>query len=150
MAVYLKSLSATAPQTAFAYDDATAQGLRSNKPRSAGAALYLGACGACHGADGKGQPPFMPPLAGNPAVLDDNPASLINLVLNGAEPLVPEGVPGRLPHAAVPPPAHRRADRSGAQLRARRLGQRRRRGDDRARQKIAACDRSEAATACLS
>ena len=93
MAVYLKSLPATAQQTAFAYDDATAQGLRSNKPRSAGAALYLGACGACHGADGKGQPPFMPPLAGNPAVLDGNPASLINLVLNGAEPLVPKGVP---------------------------------------------------------
>jgi mono/diheme cytochrome c family protein len=35
----------------------------------------------------------MPPLAGNPAVLDPNASSLINLVLNGAEPLVVKGVP---------------------------------------------------------
>ena len=35
----------------------------------------------------------MPPLAGNPAILDSNPSSLINLVLNGAEPLVVKGVP---------------------------------------------------------
>jgi mono/diheme cytochrome c family protein len=35
----------------------------------------------------------MPPLAGNPAVLDANPVSLINLVLNGAEPLVAKGIP---------------------------------------------------------
>jgi mono/diheme cytochrome c family protein len=35
----------------------------------------------------------MPPLAGNPAVLDGNPSSLINLVLNGAEPLVVKGIP---------------------------------------------------------
>jgi mono/diheme cytochrome c family protein len=35
----------------------------------------------------------MPPLAGNPAVLDANPSSLINLVLNGAEPLVVKGIP---------------------------------------------------------
>ena len=93
MAVYLKSLSAAAQQTAYAYNDATTRDLQSAKPTSEGAAIYLGACAACHGADGKGQAPFMPPLAGNPAVLDGNPASLINLVLNGAEPLVPKGVP---------------------------------------------------------
>jgi mono/diheme cytochrome c family protein len=93
MAVYLKSLPATAQQSAFAYNDATTQDQQSNKPRPPGAAIYLGACAACHGADGKGQPPFMPPLAGNPAVLDGNPSSLINLVLNGAEPLVPKGIP---------------------------------------------------------
>ena len=50
-------------------------------------------CAACHGTDGKGQTPFMPPLAGNPVVLDTNPSSLINLVLNGADPLVVKGVP---------------------------------------------------------
>ncbi len=58
---------------------------------------------ACHGADGKGQAPFMPPLAGNPAVLDPNASSLVNLVLNGAEPLVAKGVPDayRMPQFRV-------------------------------------------------
>jgi alcohol dehydrogenase (quinone), cytochrome c subunit len=93
MAVYLRSLSATTQQEAFAYSEATTQDLQKGRPNSDGAAIYLGACAACHGADGKGQAPFMPPLAGNPAVLDGNPSSLINLVLNGAEPLVPKGVP---------------------------------------------------------
>ena len=93
MAAYLKSLPPAAQQTAVTYNDATTKELQSGKPASDGAAIYLGACAACHGADGKGQAPFMPPLAGNPAVLDGNPSSLINLVLNGAEPLVPKGVP---------------------------------------------------------
>jgi len=93
MAVFLKSLPATADQPQFAYDDSTAKSLQSGNPKKAGADTYLGACAACHGADGKGQPPFMPPLAGNPAVLDADPSSLINLVLNGAEPLVVKGVP---------------------------------------------------------
>jgi mono/diheme cytochrome c family protein len=92
MAVYLKSLPAAAQQNAFTYNDATTQNMRSSKPKSEGAVIFLGACAACHGVDGKGQPPFMPPLAGNPAVLDGNPSSLINLVLNGAEPLVAKGV----------------------------------------------------------
>jgi mono/diheme cytochrome c family protein len=45
----------------------------------------------------------MPPLAGNPAVLDPDPSSLINLVLNGAEPLVVKGVPDayRMPQFRV-------------------------------------------------
>ena len=45
----------------------------------------------------------MPPLAGNPAVLDVNPSSLINLVLNGAEPLVVKGIPDayRMPQYRV-------------------------------------------------
>ena len=93
MALFLKSLAATAQQTGFAYDDATAKALQSGKPQQAGAATYLGSCAACHGTDGKGQAPFMPPLAGNPAVLDANASSLINLVLNGAEPMVVRGIP---------------------------------------------------------
>jgi alcohol dehydrogenase (quinone), cytochrome c subunit len=35
----------------------------------------------------------MPALAGNPVVLDDNPSSLINVVLNGSLPLVAKGTP---------------------------------------------------------
>jgi mono/diheme cytochrome c family protein len=103
MAVYLKSLPAMARQDAFAYNEATMQDLQKAAPNSDGAAIYLGACAACHGADGKGQVPFMPPLAGNPTVLDGDPSSLINLVLNGAEPLVPKGVPDayRMPQFRV-------------------------------------------------
>jgi alcohol dehydrogenase (quinone), cytochrome c subunit len=93
MAAFLKSLPATASEPQFVYDDAVTRTLEGGKRQQAGAAIYLGTCAACHGMDGKGQAPFMPPLAGNPAVLDANPSSLINLVLNGADPLVVKGVP---------------------------------------------------------
>jgi mono/diheme cytochrome c family protein len=104
MAVFLKSLPATADQSQFAYDDTTAKSLQGGEVQpAAGAATYLGSCAACHGPDGKGQAPFMPPLAGNPAVLDPNASSLVNLVLNGAEPLVVRGVPDayRMPQFRV-------------------------------------------------
>jgi mono/diheme cytochrome c family protein len=73
IAIFLKSLPATAQQSKFSYDDAATQTLQSGKPEQPGAAIYTGACSACHGVDGKGPPPFMPPLAGNPVVLDDRP-----------------------------------------------------------------------------
>jgi mono/diheme cytochrome c family protein len=103
MAVFLKSLPATADQIQFAYDDKTTNSLQGGETQRAGAAIYLGSCSACHGADGKGQAQFMPPLAGNPAVLDPNASSLINLLLNGAEPLVVKGVPDayRMPQFRV-------------------------------------------------
>ena len=93
MAAFLKSLPAVARETAVVYDDATTKDLQSGKPQQSGAATYLGSCSACHGVDGNGQAPFLPPLAGNPAVLDTDPSSLINLLLNGADPLVVKGVP---------------------------------------------------------
>jgi mono/diheme cytochrome c family protein len=103
MAAFLKSLPATAQQPAFVYNDSTTKDLQSGKPQQPGAAIYLGSCVACHRSDGKGQTPLMPPLAGNPAVLDANPSSLINLVLNGAEPLVVKGIPDayRMPQYRV-------------------------------------------------
>ena len=36
----------------------------------------------------------MPALVGNPVVLDHDPSSLINLMLNGSIPLVAKGTPG--------------------------------------------------------
>ncbi|MFZ0776748.1 MAG: cytochrome c, partial [Xanthobacteraceae bacterium] len=36
---------------------------------------------------------YIPALAGNAIVLDDDPSSLINLVLNGSNPLVVKGTP---------------------------------------------------------
>jgi alcohol dehydrogenase (quinone), cytochrome c subunit len=103
MAAYLKSLPANAQQSAPVYDNATTAALLGGKGQGAGATLYLGSCVSCHGADGKGQSPYMPPLAGNPTVLDTNPSSLINLVLNGAAPLVVKGAPDayRMPQYRV-------------------------------------------------
>jgi alcohol dehydrogenase (quinone), cytochrome c subunit len=36
---------------------------------------------------------LLPPLAGNPTVIDDDPSSVINIVLNGAGRVVAGGVP---------------------------------------------------------
>jgi mono/diheme cytochrome c family protein len=103
MAAYLKSLPATAQQPAYAYDNAATMALLSGKPQQVGEAVYLGYCVSCHGADGKGQSPYIPPLAGNAVVLDGDPSSLINLALNGAQPLVVKGTPDayRMPQYRV-------------------------------------------------
>jgi alcohol dehydrogenase (quinone), cytochrome c subunit len=93
IAVYLKSLPATSKQQTVAYDDATTAALRSGHASQRGAAIYNGTCVNCHGFDGKGFGPYTPVLAGNPVVLDNDPSSLINLVLNGWSPLVVEGIP---------------------------------------------------------
>jgi alcohol dehydrogenase (quinone), cytochrome c subunit len=102
MAAYLKSLPAATQQAAYTYDNATTTALDAGKV-DAGGKLYAGYCLTCHGADGKGQVPFLPPLAGNPVVLDNNPSSLINLVLNGAQTIVVKGTPDsyRMPQYRV-------------------------------------------------
>jgi alcohol dehydrogenase (quinone), cytochrome c subunit len=93
IAVYLKSLPAVSTQPAIAYDDATTAALRSGHATQPGATVYTGTCANCHGLDAKGFSPFIPALAGNPIVLDNDPSSLINLVLNGSNPLVVKGTP---------------------------------------------------------
>jgi alcohol dehydrogenase (quinone), cytochrome c subunit len=93
IAVYLKSLQATSAQQPVAYDDATTTALRSGHATQPGAAIYTGTCANCHGFDGKGFSPYTPTLAGNPTVLDNDASSLINLVLNGSNPLVVKGTP---------------------------------------------------------
>ncbi len=93
MAVYLKSLPARGDQQAYAYNDATTTALHSGHATEPGAATYSGNCASCHGLDAKGFAPYLPPLAGNPTVLGGDPASLINLVLNGSTPIVVKGTP---------------------------------------------------------
>jgi mono/diheme cytochrome c family protein len=93
IAIYLKSLPATFAQQAVAYNDATTAELRAGHTSQPGAAVYTGTCANCHGLDGKGFTPYIPALAGNPIVLDNNPSSLINLVLNASNPLVVKDTP---------------------------------------------------------
>jgi alcohol dehydrogenase (quinone), cytochrome c subunit len=93
IAVYLKSLPGTSAQQAVAYDNATTEALHNSPTTQPGAAIYAGDCASCHGFDAEGYISYMPALAGNPVVLDENPSSLINVVLNGSEPLVAQGMP---------------------------------------------------------
>jgi mono/diheme cytochrome c family protein len=93
IAVYLKSLPATSAQQAVAYDNATTDALRNSPATQPGAAIYASDCASCHGFDAKGFTSYMPAVAGNPVVLDENPSSLINVVLNGSVPLVVAGTP---------------------------------------------------------
>ena len=93
IAVYLTSLPARSAQQAVAYDNATTDALRNSPATQPGAAIYAGDCASCHGFDARGFTSYMPALAGNPVVLDENPSSLINVVLNGSVPLVAKGTP---------------------------------------------------------
>ena len=93
IAAYLKSLPATSAQQAVAYNNATTAALLNRPTTQPGGAVYAGACTSCHGFDAKGFTPYMPALVGNPVVLDHDPSSLINLMLNGSIPLVVKGTP---------------------------------------------------------
>lgn len=78
MATYLKDIPANST-------------LRSGKPapdatRTAGAALYLDHCAACHQAGGRGMPGVFPPLAGNGVVVAADPGDILKVVLNGVPP----------------------------------------------------------------
>ena len=48
-----------------------------------GKATYQGFCMACHGPEGRGQPPAIPSLAGNPSVLARDPNNLVRMVVEG-------------------------------------------------------------------
>jgi mono/diheme cytochrome c family protein len=91
--VYLKSLPTAFAQQPVTYDDTTTAALHSGHASQPGATVYTGGCANCHGFDAKGFGPYMPALAGNPVVLDNDTSSLINLVLNGSNPLVVKGTP---------------------------------------------------------
>jgi mono/diheme cytochrome c family protein len=105
VATYLKSLKPEHDGVAepFKYDQSTVAALRGGKIESAGATIYLQQCQACHGADGNGYAPYLPSLAGNPAVLDADPSSLVNITLNGSARIVVQGMPDsyRMPQFRV-------------------------------------------------
>ena len=95
MAHYIKTLAVRARMGAKApvYADATTTRLMSADDKTPGEKVYSVQCMGCHGPDGKGKDMFVPALAGNPAVLDMLPASLINVTLNGSQRIVLDGTP---------------------------------------------------------
>ena len=85
MATYLLSLQAAYDQDEYLYDSASEKRLRNFKiDKTNGEKIYLTYCSDCHLESGKGYPPYIPPLAGNPTSMDTDPSSLINIVLNGS------------------------------------------------------------------
>lgn len=58
-----------------------------------GAAIYADECSGCHAADGKGIPRMFPALRGSPAVQQDDPTSLLHVVLRGSRSAGTKGAP---------------------------------------------------------
>lgn len=92
MAVYLKSLPAVLDEgEPWSYDPASATNLAQFNFEERGAQVYYEYCVSCHLYDGSGHGELLPPLAGNPVVMDPDPSSLINLTLNGSLRVVVDG-----------------------------------------------------------
>lgn len=93
VATYLKSLKGTKNEPDYAYDETAFAAVQKGDFSAPGAALYFKQCSNCHGQDGKGRGTLQPPLAGNPTVMEKDPSSIINILLNGAGRMVVAGVP---------------------------------------------------------
>jgi mono/diheme cytochrome c family protein len=99
MAVYLKSLpkrDAESPPTSQAR-------LVDPAKMELGRKVYEKQCMVCHGEEGKGFPPGLPPLAGNQSITMASPVNSIRMVLNGGYP--PGTKKNPRPHG-MPPFSH--------------------------------------------
>ena len=81
MAVYLKSLPQTHADSDASGPSVAPQELQ--RVMAFGAELYEKHCVDCHGAQGEGQPPAYPPLAGNRSLTMRPAVNPIRMVLNG-------------------------------------------------------------------
>jgi mono/diheme cytochrome c family protein len=77
IAVYLKDLPAGSG------NGGGASGIEGRM--KSGAALYQVNCAACHNANGKGDRMLFPPLAGNAVAMQENPETLVRVVLAGSK-----------------------------------------------------------------
>ncbi|MGV7209948.1 cytochrome c [Oxalobacteraceae bacterium A2-2] len=109
MAAYLKTLPASAPQAPYARADTP----QARDFLAAGERLYQRHCIDCHGADGRGQPPHYPPLAGNRALTMAQAVNPIRIVLNGG---FAPGTAGNPRPYGMPPFSHVLSDLEVAQL----------------------------------
>lgn len=79
MAVYLKAL----PQRDSEVLATSQTRLVSPGVIQTGQKVYAAQCAMCHGDEGKGMPPALPPLAGNQSITMSSPVNSIRMVLNG-------------------------------------------------------------------
>ena len=79
MAVYLKSL----PERDSEPPPPSQARLVEPSVMEAGRKIYAQQCAVCHGDEGEGFPPEMPPLAGNQSITMSSPVNPIRMVLNG-------------------------------------------------------------------
>lgn len=96
VAHYLKSLPGDAARDGapWQYDAQANQSLGlEQRVKLPGAQTFAARCSACHGADGRGQGQWIPPLAGSASSLSKENASSINVTLNGSARVVADGVP---------------------------------------------------------
>jgi len=96
VAHYLKSLPDDRRRdgTPWQYEATQAAVLQPAARRSIpGAQIYMAKCSFCHGADGRGQGQWVPPLAGAASSLLPDSSSSINVILNGSGRVVAAGVP---------------------------------------------------------
>ncbi|WP_199638903.1 c-type cytochrome [Serratia sp. PAMC26656] len=84
IAGYLQSLPGDSRQKSPQADAKTAKSLFSGELSRPGAQTYLDNCAACHRSDGLGYRDTFPQLAHNPALLDEDPSSLISIIINGS------------------------------------------------------------------
>ncbi|WLI88291.1 cytochrome c [Massilia sp. R2A-15] len=82
MAVYLKAL----PQKDTAPPPSSQARMVSPEVMESGRKVYVAQCAVCHGAEGRGQAPSYPPLAGNQSITMESPVNSIRMVLNGGYP----------------------------------------------------------------
>lgn len=82
MAVYLKAL----PQRDTEPPPTSQARLVDPSVMETGRKVYVAQCAMCHGAEGKGQPPVYPPLAGNQSITMASPVNSLRMVLNGGYP----------------------------------------------------------------
>jgi alcohol dehydrogenase (quinone), cytochrome c subunit len=94
MSSYLKTIKGSDDkgQKPYKYDPSATLAQFKEPEKYSGAKLYQQYCAACHSQNGQGVAPYLSPLAGNPAVMDPDPSSLINVILNGSPQLKPQGV----------------------------------------------------------
>ncbi len=105
LTTYLGTKPPPAAATANAAPASGAATTAKAQPASAidGRAVYVQNCATCHGAEGRGQPGYFPPLAGN-ADLAANDAFPVLVVLNGLT--GPIEVEGRTFDGSMPPFGH--------------------------------------------
>lgn len=113
IATYLKSLPAGDTEPSQPVMTPSRLALYSSNQPSSDGQLYLDNCAACHRSDGQGYRNTFPQLAHNPALLADDPASLISVILKGSRTPVTLSAPTGL---TMPDFAWRLSDKQVAQI----------------------------------